>query len=54
MSDTLNKINETKRTEISALKQQFSQAELEARAKLADAPGGLFLPCSARLKPDTG
>ena len=42
MSDTLNKINETKRTEISALKQQFSQAELEARAKLADGPRGFI------------
>ena len=54
MSDTLYKINEIKRTEISALKQQFSQAELEVRAKLADAPRGLFLPYGARLKPDTG
>ena len=42
MLDILNKINETKRTEISALKQQFSPAELEARAKLADAPRGFI------------
>ena len=42
MSDTLNKINEIKRTEISALKQQFSQVELEARAKLADAQRGFI------------
>ena len=42
MSDILNKINEAKRTEISALKQKFSQAELEARAKLADAPRGFI------------
>ena len=53
MSDALNKINEIKRTEISALKQQFSQAELEAHAKLADALG-IYFAYGARLKPDMG
>ena len=38
MSDTLNKINETKRDEISALKKRFSQAELEDQARQAEAP----------------
>lgn len=40
MSDTLNKINETKRDEISALKKRFSQAELEDQARQAEAPRG--------------
>ena len=40
MSDILNKINETKRDEISALKKRFSQAELEDQARQAEAPRG--------------
>lgn len=40
MSDTLNKINETKRDEISALKKRFSQADLEDQARQAEAPRG--------------
>ena len=40
MSDTLNKINETKRDEISALKKRISQAELEDQARQAEAPRG--------------
>ena len=40
MSDTLNKINETKRGEISALKKRFSQADLEDQARQAEAPRG--------------
>ena len=40
MSDTLNKINEAKRDEISALKKRFSQAELEDQARQAEAPRG--------------
>lgn len=38
MSDTLNKINETKQGEVSALKQQISLSELMDSAKKADAP----------------
>ena len=40
MSDILNKINETKRDEISALKKRFSQADLEDQARQAEAPRG--------------
>ena len=40
MSDILNKINETKRDEISALKKRFGQAELEEKARQAEAPRG--------------
>ena len=40
MSNTLNKINETKRDEISALKKRFSQADLEDQARQAEAPRG--------------
>ena len=38
MSDILDKINETKRDEISALKKRFGQAELEEKARQAEAP----------------
>lgn len=40
MSDTLKKINETKRGEIAALKKRFSQAELEEQAQQAELPRG--------------
>lgn len=40
MSDTLKKINETKRGEIAALKKRFSQAELEKQAQQAELPRG--------------
>ena len=40
MSDTLNKINETKRDEISTLKKRFTQADLEEKARQAEAPRG--------------
>lgn len=42
MSDTLNKINETKQGEIAALKQQISLSELMDSAKKADAPRGFI------------
>ena len=40
MSDVLNKINETKKTEIAALKRAISLSELEAQAQSADPPRG--------------
>lgn len=42
MSDTLNKINETKQGEVAALKQQISLSELMDSAKKADAPRGFI------------
>ena len=42
MSDTLNKINETKKGEVAALKQQISLSELMDSAKKADAPRGFI------------
>ena len=42
MSDTLNKINETKQGEVAALKQQISLSELMDNAKKADAPRGFI------------
>ena len=42
MSDTLIKINETKRGEVAALKQQISLSELMDSAKKADAPRGFI------------